>query len=63
MTIHEGARLKNAVTGLVYRKILRLGSQWQSQASTGQVVAVVSNDAQRLEEFASSRCCVSCRCE
>ncbi len=56
VTIHEGMRLKAAVTGLVYRKILRLGSQWHSKASTGQIVAIVSNDAQRYEEFTTSAC-------
>jgi len=56
VTIHEGMRLKAAATGLVYRKILRLGSQWQSKASTGQIVAIVSNDAQRYEEFTTSAC-------
>jgi hypothetical protein len=56
VTMHEGGRLKTAVTGLVYRKILRLGSQWQSKASTGQIVALVSNDAQRFEEFTTSAC-------
>ena len=55
VTIHEGGRLKTAVVGLVYRKILRVGSQWQSQASTGQIVAIVSNDAQRYDEFPVSK--------
>ena len=55
VTIHEGGRLKTAVVGLVYRKILRLGSQWQSKASTGQIVSIVSNDAQRYDEFPVSK--------
>jgi ABC-type multidrug transport system fused ATPase/permease subunit len=51
VAIHEGWRLKTAIVGVVYRKMLRLGSRAAAAGQTGRIVTIVSNDAQRYEEF------------
>lgn len=54
LTIRTGWRLRTSVQGLLYKKILILDSQWQSSASTGQIVSTLANDTQRYEECAPS---------
>ncbi len=54
LTIREGWRVRTSVQGLLYNKILRLDSRWQSSVSTGQIVSTIANDAQRYEECAAS---------
>lgn len=54
LTIRAGWRLRTSVQGLLYKKILRLDSQWQTSASTGQIVSTLANDTQRYEECAPS---------
>lgn len=52
LTIRAGWRLRTSVQGLLYKKILRLDSRWQTSASTGQIVSTLANDTQRYEECA-----------
>ena len=54
LTIRAGWRLRTSVQGLLYKKILRLDSRWQTSASTGQIVSTLANDTQRYEECAPS---------
>ena len=54
LAIREGWRLRTSVQGLLCKKILRLDSQWQTSASTGQIVSTLANDTQRYEECAPS---------
>ncbi|KAM3574900.1 hypothetical protein VYU27_003126 [Nannochloropsis oceanica] len=54
LTIRTGWRLRTSVQGLLYKKILKLDSRWQSRVGTGQIVSTLANDTQRYEDCAPS---------
>ncbi|NXY26092.1 MRP1 protein, partial [Atrichornis clamosus] len=51
MCLVLGLRLKTAVTGLVYRKILVLSNASRKAATTGEIVNLVSVDVQKLMDL------------
>ncbi|KFQ18484.1 Multidrug resistance-associated protein 6, partial [Merops nubicus] len=51
MCVFLGLRLKTAVTGLVYRKILALSNASRKAATVGEIVNLVSVDTQKLMDL------------
>ncbi|KAI8485108.1 Multidrug resistance-associated protein 4 [Branchiostoma belcheri] len=45
-----GMRTRVGCSSLIYRKVLRLGSEGLRQSSTGQIVNMLSNDVQRFDQ-------------
>ncbi|XP_078669852.1 ATP-binding cassette sub-family C member 4-like [Branchiostoma floridae x Branchiostoma belcheri] len=45
-----GMRTRVGCSSLIYRKVLRLGSEGLGQSSTGQIVNMLSNDVQRFDQ-------------
>ena len=46
-----GIQMRVAVTGLVYAKALRLSSATFAQTTTGQLVNLIANDAEKFEQL------------
>lgn len=45
-----GARMRNALMAAIYRKCLRLSNASLQSESTGKVVTLMSNDAQKVQD-------------
>ncbi|XP_032230963.2 ATP-binding cassette sub-family C member 4 isoform X2 [Nematostella vectensis] len=46
-----GMQLRVAVTGSIYKKVLRLSKMSQDASQTGHIMNLISTDAQKLDEF------------
>lgn len=49
-----GLVFRNSLMGAIYRKTLRLNSEALNAASTGKIVTLMSNDAQKLQVCATA---------
>lgn len=51
-----GLVFRNSLMGAIYRKTLKLNAEALNTASTGKIVTLMSNDAQKLQVCTLSRC-------